>query len=41
MSESLATYSLPEIQEIAGRFDIPPPLSVDEFPEKGNIHLHT
>ncbi len=34
-------YSFDEITDIANRFAVPGPAAVADFPEKGNIHLHT
>src|SRR5574339_639668 len=30
-----------DILEIAGRFDLSEPIKVDDYPQKGNINLHT
>jgi len=39
--ESSANYTLPEIEEIAGRFELPAPLEVSPFESRGNINFHT
>ncbi|AIE84356.1 phosphotransferase [Fimbriimonas ginsengisoli] len=41
LTSFLNAYTDEDLQWLAGRFDIPEPITVEPFPDRGNINLHT